>query len=133
MLEKKIHKNLLIESKEFREFVLSPRTRFFCSMNQNMLLKFVHVVDQCLWIQFHETKSVPISKLVEDESLRIVDEWMESCVYLTNKYIQKGEKEVRLEKESIYLPLSMESFMDVPPADVKTTTSTGPLIDFLEN
>jgi hypothetical protein len=115
LIDKKMNKNLLIELEEFRKFIKGHDIRFFCSMNQELLLKYVHVLDQTLWIEYHILRDVPIQKALEDESETIVKQWLDVFVYWTNKYITKSAQEERVDKSSIYLPLSVDSFMEKVP------------------
>ena len=115
LLDKKMNKNLLIELEEFRTFIKTPDIRFFCSMNQELLLKYVHVLDQCLWIEYHHKRDVPIQEQTEKESEKIVNEWLDVFIFWTHKYITQSAQEERVDKSSIYLPLSVDSFMEKVP------------------
>lgn len=55
---KKFNADEMIDTAEFRSLVMNENIRFFASTNQELLISFVEILDQILWLDLHADKKV---------------------------------------------------------------------------
>lgn len=104
------NKASLLDSDEFRKFILQDDLRFYCSMNHDLLIRYCNLVDQALWIDFHKLKKVEPAESTLKECDILLEKFFSGFLNWTYQHLPKDYAENT--SSEIELPLSIHSFME---------------------